>query len=52
MDPFGVKVARRLGSIVKTHQRPTHAARRTFQSQRSVGSVTASSPTDEYPGMV
>ena len=52
MDPFGVKVARGGGSIAKTPQRPTHPARWAFQSQTSVGSMTASSPTDEYPGMV
>jgi hypothetical protein len=44
MDPFGV--------IAKMHQRPTRATRWASQSQRSVGSMTASSPTDEYPGMV
>ena len=43
MDPFGV--------IAKMHQRPARA-RWAFQGQRSVGSMTASSPTDEYPGMV
>jgi hypothetical protein len=51
---IGVKVARGgwYGSIVNTHQRPTHAARWAFRSQRSVGSITASSPTYKYPGMV
>jgi hypothetical protein len=52
VDAFGVKAARAYGSIAKTHQRPTHAARWAFQSQRSVRSMTASSPTDEYPGVV
>jgi hypothetical protein len=52
VDAFGVKVAKGYGSIAKMHQRPTRAARWAFQRQRSVGSMTASSPTDEYPGMV
>jgi len=31
VDAFGVKVAKGYGSIAKTHQRPTHAARWAFE---------------------
>jgi len=41
VDAFGVKVLVGYGSIAKTQHRPTHAARRAFQSQRSAGSMTA-----------
>ena len=47
VNAFGVKVAGR-----ENAPGPDHGARWAFQSQGSVGSMTASSPTDKYPGMV
>jgi hypothetical protein len=48
----GVMAARGVRVDRENAPAPAHAARWAFQSQRSVGSKTVSSPTDEYPGTV